>query len=394
LNWVTAASIRQQLLQLWKQGELCLTLLEPDRFPLRLPLKQPSARVMLDESDAMRAWVADIRQLAARHDLALEWREVRHRTLGRNELPCALLFASPGQAAAVIGKSRELALFRSMCETTAAAMPQLCQWLAKRPLKALELATVWPQLLTMTAWMLANPQPGIYVRQIDAAGLDSKFIERHRGVLAELFDLVLPETAVNQQFTGTSGFARRYGFLDKPLLVRMRPLDEAIRWLCSAGDQDVSLTAASFTAMVPPVRRVFITENEINYLAFPDVPDSLIIFGSGYGFDALAQAVWLADCDLFYWGDIDTHGFAILDQLRARFPHAQSLLMDRQTLMTHRALWGREPAQEHRDLPRLTADEASLYHDMRSNVLCEQVRLEQERIAFSHVQAAINALML
>ncbi len=43
----------------------------------------------------------------------------------------------------------------------------------------------------------------------------------------------------------------------------------------------------------------------------------------------LAQAGWLARCQVYYWGDIDTHGFAILDQLRTHIPHARSLLMDR-----------------------------------------------------------------
>ena len=33
--------------------------------------------------------------------------------------------------------------------------------------------------------------------------------------------------------------------------------------------------------------------------------------------------------------DIDTHGFAILDPLRANFPQAQSFLMDRDTLPAH-----------------------------------------------------------
>jgi len=97
-----------------------------------------------------------------------------------------------------------------------------------------------------------------------------------------------------------------------------------------------------FVSLSPAVSRVFITENEINYLAFPSVSDSLLIFGTGYGFDVLAQAAWLVCCQVYYWGDIDTHGFAILDQLRANLPHAQSLLMDRATLLAFEAQWGRE----------------------------------------------------
>jgi len=45
-----------------------------------------------------------------------------------------------------------------------------------------------------------------------------------------------------------------------------------------------------------------------------------------------------------YWGDLDTHGFAILNQLRAWLPQTRSFLMDRQTLVEHRDRWGREPA--------------------------------------------------
>ncbi len=88
--------------------------------------------------------------------------------------------------------------------------------------------------------------------------------------------------------------------------------------LHAAGDQDITLTQADFAALQLPVNGVFITENEVNFLAFPAVPQSLVVFGAGYGFDALADARWLHACQVLYWGDIDTHGFAILDQLRAQ----------------------------------------------------------------------------
>ena len=38
-------------------------------------------------------------------------------------------------------------------------------------------------------------------------------------------------------------------------------------------------------------------------------------------------------------GDIDTHGFAILDRLRAWLPQTRSVLMDRDTLLAHRDRW-------------------------------------------------------
>jgi hypothetical protein len=43
-------------------------------------------------------------------------------------------------------------------------------------------------------------------------------------------------------------------------------------------------------------------------LAFPDVSDAMVVFGAGYGFDNLAAAPWLHEKQIYYWGDIDTHG--------------------------------------------------------------------------------------
>jgi hypothetical protein len=118
----------------------------------------------------------------------------------------------------------------------------------------------------------------------------------------------------------------------------------------------------------------------------------MVIFGAGYGFDLLAGARWLHGCSICYWGDIDTHGFAILDQLRGHFPTTASFLMDRDILLAHRLHWGTEEQPERRDLVRLTSEEAALYDDLRCNRLGNRVRLEQERIGFDRVRLALARL--
>ncbi|WP_235912137.1 DUF2220 domain-containing protein [Ruania zhangjianzhongii] len=95
---------------------------------------------------------------------------------------------------------------------------------------------------------------------------------------------------------------------------------------------------------------------------------------------ATSRLAVLADSPIRYWGDLDTHGFAILDRLRARLPRADSVLMDRDTLLAHRDRWGREPKPTHAALTRLREDEAALYADLVSDRFDAQVRLEQERI--------------
>ncbi|MEN6585629.1 MAG: Wadjet anti-phage system protein JetD domain-containing protein [Sulfuricella sp.] len=72
-------------------------------------------------------------------------------------------------------------------------------------------------------------------------------------------------------------------------------------------------------------------------------------------------SLWLKNCSIHYWGDIDTHGFGILDQLRGHFDHVASFLMDRATLDAHAAVWGSEDKPLRVDLHRLTSEERALY---------------------------------
>lgn len=94
---------------------------------------------------------------------------------------------------------------------------------------------------------------------------------------------------------------------------------------------------------------------------------------------------WLADAEVAYWGDLDTHGFAILNQLRAWLPQTRSVLMDRGTLLAHRDRWVIEPSPTAARLDWLTPDEQALYQELVKDRLGERVRLEQERIAWDWV---------
>ncbi|GIJ19818.1 Wadjet anti-phage system protein JetD domain-containing protein [Micromonospora lutea] len=57
------------------------------------------------------------------------------------------------------------------------------------------------------------------------------------------------------------------------------------------------------------------------YLALPPMSATVAVFGGGYAVRALAPLSWLHERELRCWGDIGTHGFAILDRLRQVFPH-------------------------------------------------------------------------
>ncbi|WP_308411269.1 DUF2220 domain-containing protein [Castellaniella caeni] len=211
-------------------------------------------------------------------------------------------------------------------------------------------------------------------------------------MLAALLDLALPAESIEADSTGVAQFAARYGFLDKPVRIRCRVLDPAVQTLEGLTCPDMTLDVHSFSQLRLAVRRVIITENEINFLSLPSMPGGLAVFGAGYGWDALAQAGWLHRLPLYYWGDIDTHGFAILNQLRGFFPQVRSVLMDRATLEAHRDFWGHEDKPQQADLPHLTATERQLYDALRDNHLRQGLRLEQEHLGFAWVSAQLRQL--
>lgn len=391
MTWTTPAELKTQVQKLWDRGLLLASMAgEASLFPRRLPLKGPDSRELSERFPEVRDWIGGLS--AAAGPYRIEWRSVNHRVLGSNEIPAAIWIDRLSDALGLIGKRRAADQFTGLVELTSDQQPALIPWLIKRPLRALQVAEDWPRLLEIVAWLLKHPRPLIYLRQIDLPGVHTKLIEGHRGVLAELLDLVLPEDAIDRTHAGVAGFCRRYGFLDKPSRVRFRLLDSNVRLLPVEIDQDITLTQAAFASLVLPVSKVFITENEINFLAFPDVSDAMVIFGAGYGCEHLAAAPWLHEKAIYYWGDIDTHGFAILNQLRGFLPQVVSFLMDQQTLLAHRALWGVEMQPETGALMRLTSEENALYDQLRRNQWGDRVRLEQERIGFDVLRDVLQGL--
>jgi len=380
VTWTGPKALKAQLARLWERGDLLRDAVTGHAcFPLRLSLKSPGSADITDRFDEVRAWAAE---LAATDSIRVEWQELRHRVQGTQELPASVWIDTVEHALTWLGKRRERERFSALVSATRQTLPDVLPWMERRPLQALELAAEWPRLLAVVTWLVEHPRPGIYLRQVDVPGVHSKFIEAHRRVLAELLDLALPADAVDSGKTGIGQFAARYGFLEKPTRIRFRVLDPAIRVMPGLACPDVTLDADSFSRLELAVQRVFITENETNFLAFPPVHDAIVIFGAGYGWDALARSHWLKGCAIHYWGDIDTHGFGILDQLRGHFGHVDSFLMDRATLDAHAAVWGREDKPLMADLHRLTSDESDLYDDLRDNRIRAGLRLEQEHIGF------------
>lgn len=399
-GWTTVADLRAQSLKSWGSGVLLREVLEPGvLYPRRRPLKRPTAGTLRSDYAAASAWAAEL--FGAVGPFSLETAEVGRTTVGANHLPAAAVFAAVEDEIGFIGKAKDEARFVELAGSLASLHSVFRGWALKRPLKLLELGADALTAARVALWLQDNPGPGIYVRQLSVPGVHTKFIENHRKVIDELVTELRaepdpqadagnggpladaqasPGSLLGQSAARTPAarFAAAHGFLHPPELVRFRLLDPGMALLGQA--RDLTVTAEAFSTLQLPARTVMITENLVNFLALPERPDTLAIYGAGYGFSSLRDAGWLRNCEVLYWGDLDTHGFRILDQLRAVHPHVASVLMDEATLLAHRDAWASEPSPSKAVLSRLTPDESALYEGLRNDAFGTAVRLEQELI--------------
>ncbi len=393
---ITPAEIKAKALRYWQNQRCLRAWLAGDKFfPLVIPFAKPNAQQLLTEFEDVRRWLQLLRRESKEqrgYGYSIVFKEAKHRQLGEQALPARISFDTPDDFYKYIGKQREFERLQALAAQIEAAQPGLRPWIAAQPLQVLEYADVWPRLLQVMRFLQACPMLNRYVRELDIPGVDSKFIEQHKTILRELLDCVLPPLAINAEVSSIAGngFERRYGLKHEEPSIRFRLLDEKLvkPW----GLSDLTVPLSEFHRLALPCQRVFITENKINGLSFPPTPDGMVIFGLGYGVGTLKQTPWLHGKSLYYWGDIDTHGFAMLSQVRSYFPQAASFLMDRETLFAHQSLWGQEEHNKRCDgaLTNLTDAEQELYTLLKTNGFGQCIRLEQERIGFAYLVSKLE----
>ena len=146
------------------------------------------------------------------------------------------------------------------------------------------------------------------------ACLKRKWLEPRKSVVAELVAASADGDAGGKDFHQLCGLKRA------PSLVRMRVLDPTLRAM-AGGLGDISAPVESLAGIPWRPSTAIIVENLQTGLALEDLPGAVAFMGLGYAVEALAAVHWINNAACIYWGDIDTHGYAILHQARKRFPH-------------------------------------------------------------------------
>lgn len=372
--WTSPEDVAAKVKRRWDDGSLLRSYASGEPFAsIEVTLSGPALAQIGDDIVAARDWVAAL-DVGSGGDAryALVWKTIGGRQIGRNAVPIRAVVSSYEQAWTLLGVAAAVRRFDGLLTLTAQHR-HISDWIVAHPHRALSLVSEMPRLIAAYEWLDGHRQSQRYLRELSAPGVDTKFAERYRSDLAGMLDVS----------SSPGGFLADLGLRAKPSLVRLRP---SASLSLPAPLTEVAVRAEELAQLDVQPHVALIIENEISYLSAAVPANGVVIWGKGFDVDNVGRLPWLADADVSYWGDIDTHGFAILDRLRAWLPGARSVLMDRQTLLTHRDRWVTEDRPAKSLLTRLTSDEHRLYSELVEGGLGDRVRLEQERVDWGWVK--------
>lgn len=380
--------LRKKLSRLEANGKLYVTLAEGSEVPyLSMPLKRPQD---IETSwDELLAWQDFWRKAPKALDGHPLWHveEKRKQTVsfGKQLMPVRVFIDTPEDAMALLGLTKKKKEFLAGLSAVESQMPSLRDWYLTY-FGRISAEDFFPVALSIARFMLEQEQREGYLREMAIPGVDTKFLENHNFLMRTLWNALFPEnTAESSDELWEKLFVQK---VPTPSIC-VRSLDEHLRF---AGVRKLFLSQDDIADFQPPHRRIFITENKVNGYTFPDAEDSLILFGMGYGVLEMAEsAPWLADKEIYYWGDLDHDGFNILSNLRKVLPKMKihSFLMDKETLLAYVDPKVKDTGNTTTIPDYLTVSEKMAWKLIHDNGW----RLEQERIPHEEVEWAVERLL-
>jgi hypothetical protein len=354
-------------------------------WPWNMPLGKPTEREVANDAGLVRGWVEAWRSFA--EPGWVRWAEVKWPRLGSQSVPTHLEVPSAAALAQLVGEEARFSRATERYARCVTAWPGLAG--ASALTRAFDVLAGYSEadfqrLERLVSWLHEHPRSGYALRQLPVPGLDTKWIdEKRKRLVSEWLSALRQESSPDD-------FYQLCGLRPPPVRLRMRVLCPVLRAALS-GLCDVQAPIEELAQLSLTPLRVLIVENLESGLALSDLPGCVAFLGLGNAVSLLSRLSWVMGKPLVYWGDLDTHGFAILDRARASLGELSSVLMDEQTLLSCRELWGEEPLPCNTELTHLTQGERGVFEGLRAQRWGHHVRLEQERIPWEMVLKALRA---
>ncbi len=338
------------------------------------PLVYPVGKLPMDNFEGLRASTKYLIEMS-KEGRGIGYRVIyqsRRTKYGSQNLPRQIVIETEEDYLSLIKRKGFFQRFKDDSKLIRDHFPELETWIYQHPFLVLKYSGDWPELLDVCSYFLKNPNPGLYMREIPLS-IHTKFIEQHTKILRMLLDLLMSTVDIN---LNEQHFARRFGLRYDEPLIRLRLLDPHTITENAFPFHDVSIPVSEIAQWSQAPIKCLIVENKQTFLTLPFLSNTLSLWGGGFRVELLAQLMWLQTRHLFYWGDIDAHGFQILALLRRKFPHTCSIMMNEETLVAFKSFIGPGTLTKVIEPDFLTSSEMDIYRRVQS----ENLRLEQEHI--------------
>lgn len=365
---ITVEEIKRKADKLYPEVLRCAVLGEP-LFPKEIRSNKKLSSNFSTMSRQLAPLIAESKDRKG-YGYSICYEQVKTRLHGVQDRPTSILFDTLEDYLRFTGKQRQYLEFLDDVDLILSRIPSLKEWVVQCTLLVLDNQGHWHDLLAVCDWFLNAYEPDrYYIRELPIP-VHTKFIEEHKGVLRKLLDELVP----NIVDPAATEFEKRFRLKFEQPCIRLRILDEKL-FLAGLLD-DISLPKDTFATLALQCKHIFVVENLMNFLTFPQVPASIVIWGKGYAVESLKEAAWLSSKNIFYWSDLDVQGFQMLSQLRSYFPQTKSILMDSKVLQDYKEYIIKGTASNCQSLPYLTVEERDVFELLSA----KNLRLEQERI--------------
>lgn len=315
---------------------------------------------------------------------SVEWKEQSFRRYGSQRIPATVSFATREDYTQFLGKCSEARRFEQDFAMVINVFPDIANWGCRYPLKFVEHAGDWSGLISVCSYLRQHGRPNCYVRELPV-DVDTKFIERKRAVLAELLPILAPGCVR----ADASTFETRFGFRLKLPIIRFRALDECYVKLGQMPFADFAIPLDEASRISVKADNVLIVENETTFLTLPKLPATFALLGAGDTVSVFREMQWLNQTRVFYWGDLDAHGFEALSLLRANYPQTVSVMMNSETFGLFCQFAKKAAPYVSRKQLCLSESEDSMFRLL----ITENKMLEQERIALRYAERHLRAAL-
>jgi len=351
-------------------------LLSADTWPLSLSIGKPDAKTFTANPQRVREHVHHWREVKIGE---VVWEPVRFQSASESvRMPLQWVLHSASDWALATQQSDIQKEYERLRRLLLATDPQFHRLLIRQRYLLQEKTETEIIQATHTALALScGYAKGRPLRALAVAGIDSKFLERHRGLMIQLLDIRFDGQASD---LGLEPFLDALNENDHWLL--LVPLDTALLPFSQQRVRSSELAATELTAS-----HILVVENEQCLHQLPSLPDTIAILGTGLNLSWM-QASWLGKKRIGYWGDMDTWGLHMLATARSFQTHVDALLMNLAVFDTYSEKFAVIEASRCDRQPRqyLSTDEESFYQHL---LALDKGRIEQEFLPTDEVRRTL-----